>query len=923
MTYLWDDRDEAALLTQLRRIAATVQVPGFDDDWTWDSLLFGPARPHDDPSRLLLEVAVSLLPGLGDHAAHLPERALVHWLETTLGIPRLPVVGDTVVATVEADPAQVPLAVPQGTLLRGGKEVLRRGGGVVVAGAERRYATTAPLTVLGATSLGARSYRAATGERDMSGSWDGTVHTAPFRPFATPSAQPAPHVLRIRSDALASGGHGTQIDLEFIDGSAIDQLRQLTWWASSKEEGLVELPPAMGTGSVVQLRLDQECSHSELDGERVVFLEARASDPWPSNLLDVRFSDVRITVACKGLPADGGAYNDGIVDTSREFMPFGPTPRRGDSFYIRCDEAFSKPLHSLTINLGQLAEVSSLPVGMAGQWEHFTGDVQYQLEEQATDLGLESSDVAAFGQFLAGQASYFTSNPKVVWERLNADHDWNEWFADEELKSTPSGNAATNSGGGDEEGYSLPATVAGLEGGRWVRAFLRGGDFGWVAYQQGLADFAAAAAGLGNPPAGASAPIPPEPPLLTSVEIDYRSGEVQPTSVEATNGHGTRTLSLGGTSVSPFITSVPVIGEAAGFVAIGVDLPDAALGSSLSVWIDVDAASGCGSVEAPSEWEFATDGPWAPLEVDDGTLGLRQAGVLRLVSPLGWATGAKDLDETAGRWLRIHSNAPDVLGVVQAIVPDAVEAVYSSRVSGGDVDLTPTMPLDPGDLKGLVSPIAGIKKATNPAPGIPGRADEADESYAKRATYRARHRDRAVQPWDYEAIVLAEFPEVALALALPTYSPDGPDQPGWVGLLVIPQSNEPAPLPSVHLADRIKRALRNRMPLRAKLHVVCPTYHRFGVDAGVVLRHGVSAASARSSVTNALDREWRAVSRADNFGRRVFASSVIAFMEALPEVDHVTDLALSEDGAEGCGDCSPTCLTVSSGVHSLRLKEQL
>ena len=61
------------------------------------------------------------------HAAGLPARAHTAWLEEILGIPRLPVRPDRVVAHVTVEPKLAPAVVPPDTLLRGGKDARASG----------------------------------------------------------------------------------------------------------------------------------------------------------------------------------------------------------------------------------------------------------------------------------------------------------------------------------------------------------------------------------------------------------------------------------------------------------------------------------------------------------------------------------------------------------------------------------------------------------------------------------------------------------------------------------------------------------------------------------------------------------------------------------------------------------------------------
>ena len=59
-------------------------------------------------------------------------------------------------------------------------------------------------------------------------------------------------------------------------------------------------------------------------------------------------------------------YNDGAVDVSKEFQPFGAVAKRGDAFYLRSDEAFAKSLDTVTVTVALLHEGGAVVSSSAG-----------------------------------------------------------------------------------------------------------------------------------------------------------------------------------------------------------------------------------------------------------------------------------------------------------------------------------------------------------------------------------------------------------------------------------------------------------------------------------------------------------------------------------------------------------------------------
>ncbi len=468
-----------------------------------------------------------------------------------------------------------------------------------------------------------------------------------------------------------------------------------------------------------------------------------------------------------------------------------------------------------------------------------------------------------------------------------------------------------------------------------IRAFLDQGDFGWTGYQARIANFAAEAAKTNGSPK-ASDLLPPEPPVVSKVTLEYTTQASPVAELRARNGWSSGTLAAGDRMFGLPLDRDGVT-DAAGTIAVGLELPSTALGSTVSLYVDIAPAAACTTSDAIPivTWEYwsATGSRWSALDTVDGTMGLRQAGLLRFVAPADWGVGCRDVSAADGRWIRARTNLPDRLGTIRAIVPDAVTAEYRSQLVDPANDPTPATPLAARELKGLTVPIDGIKKFTNPLPGTVGRGPEPNATYVERAADWTRHRNRAVQAWDYEALVTTEFPEVATVRCLPHTGADDEVRPGVVGLVIVPYSDEPQPYPSVTLAERVLAALRGRLPVHARPVVLCPIYVEVSVEATALLRPGFSASESKRTLGAAIDAYLHPGAKAP-FGRDLFASTMVRFLESRPEVDHVTAFALK---AEPCPDasagidgrvervCVDPCrgLVASSGQHALTLAEQL
>jgi hypothetical protein len=886
-------------------MAAAARLAAFDADITWYDTLFelGPdgldtVSLPDQPDRALLAAMAAEYAELDTHVALLSDRTQVAWLRDILGIPRLPVVPDRVVAHVTADPKLAPAIVPRGTTLRGGKDAF---------GNERRYLTLDALTAHGAALAGVRALTAGGTAPGL----PGTATAAPEFPL-TPMAGPdAVHTMRVYSPALAFDGGDLTVQLAFGGATGVTGLAGAIWRYSRADGSPSPNLTGIVSGSNVTVTLTGSCGAPD------------GATPWlecffPANVPVPEafgFSSVTVRVTNRTAYVPQAAfYNDGLLDLTKEFQPFGTAAKRGDAFYLRSDEAFSKVLAGVTISVTVMQEggaVISAATGGSGVPEATSKNVDKALEQAKNKLGpayeVAKGDLDAIGVFVADQG-----DPSVRWQRRVGGH-WVNF-------GSPADRFGSMSGG------TVPSerfTVAGQEG-NFVRAFLSAGDFGWTSYQAALADFATrAVAGTSPKP---TMPTPPVPPVVSSITVSYITLPVAATRVESTSGWRYAIKPATGT-FHPFRRAVSDTGDT-GMVAIGLELPDAALGSSVSLYFEVDSAAPCGAVDpVEAHWQWWSGSGWQDLAVADGSRQLRESGLLRFVAPFGWPVGCADASAATGRWIRLVTNAPSRLGDVHAVVVDAVLADFASRAADPQLDTSSATALPPGTIKGLLSPIRGVKKVTNLA-SVRGRGPESDQAYLTRASARVRHRDRVIVPWDYEQRVALDFPEVAAVRCLPHTEGDGQREPGKVGLVVVPDRPlDPAPRPSVGLTERIIASLAPAKPIGAEIAVLCSLYAPVTVVATIRLRPGIAALTGKETITAALETVLHPTGTVPTrWGRTLYASTLIAFLERQPSVDVVTGFELRDatgslvelvevDACRG--------LYCSSGAHEIACEEQL
>jgi predicted phage baseplate assembly protein len=173
----------------------------------------------------------------------------------------------------------------------------------------------------------------------------------------------------------------------------------------------------------------------------------------------------------------------------------------------------------------------------------------------------------------------------------------------------------------------------------------------------------------------------------------------------------------------------------------------------------------------------------------------------------------------------------------------------------------------------------------------------------ERAPASLRDRRQAITAADYESMALEASPAVAVARALPTTHPSGRFAPGWVTVVIVPQSADPRPMPSFELRQLVQRSVSQRAPaaIARRIAVVPPSYLPVGVQAVVAPVDLAAGAPVLAAVKSALASFLQPLAggpdgRGWPFGRDVFVSDVASLLESLEGVDYVETLTLLRDG---------------------------
>ena len=325
-------------------------------------------------------------------------------------------------------------------------------------------------------------------------------------------------------------------------------------------------------------------------------------------------------------------------------------------------------------------------------------------------------------------------------------------------------------------------------------------------------------------------------------------------------------------------------------------------------------------------WDYLTNNQWQPLSPDfqviaDSTENLTRTGIVELAIPDNITT-ANTVMPAGLSWLRawVPTDVPGVCETI-AIYTQAVEASFvptpanpATGAPGNDLSRLAT-PLAAGSLSKLNTAVAAVTQVQQPMPSFGGQAQEqSGNAFFTRISELLRHKGRGIQKWDYERLVLQQYPQVWRAkcinhsyfLNAHEYMYDFPMAPGNVMVAVIPDTTQLAPADSlqprvpVSILEDIKTMLSGIISPFIQLFVVNPRYEPIDFCLQPVLVQGMSqeffSQQVQVDLTQFLAPWTTGDMDAFEFGQPLYRSDVLRFLESLYYIDYLLDLQMTHQG---------------------------
>jgi uncharacterized phage protein gp47/JayE len=304
------------------------------------------------------------------------------------------------------------------------------------------------------------------------------------------------------------------------------------------------------------------------------------------------------------------------------------------------------------------------------------------------------------------------------------------------------------------------------------------------------------------------------------------------------------------------------------------------------------------------ELQLAAEGPATEIIMGDLRLvrdrskRVTEAWVRWIAALHFYASGADDrnyqLDHFRGRLLFGDGKNGAIPPLGAAIL------ARTFRSGGGSAGNLPA-----GTIKQLLGAVSGVQGVSNPRSAEGGADGELLSDFAAQAPERLRARGRAISARDYETLAREASASVAFVRAIPGIDPSGRAVPGWVTVLILPESLDPRPEPSFGLREEVRSYLENYAPADVaashQIFVTRPEFFPVDVSATLITAQGQDSGVVSLNATIALQAFLHPLTGGPagqgwDLGRDVYLSDISAVLSGVAGVGAVAMLALLVNG---------------------------
>jgi hypothetical protein len=307
------------------------------------------------------------------------------------------------------------------------------------------------------------------------------------------------------------------------------------------------------------------------------------------------------------------------------------------------------------------------------------------------------------------------------------------------------------------------------------------------------------------------------------------------------------------------------------------------------------------------EWYILCDNYWKNLDKDilaNGIDNFLKSGIVKFGIPKQ-ATNDNTLFPANTIWVKakMHKKYDAVCKVIDVKTQVVTAQFFDNNNNLAHLDST----LPAKTISKLITRVPQIKSVQQPFNSFDGKPLESDPSYYLRVSERLRHKNRAITLWDYEHLILQEFPNVFRVKCLNHSFISGTEtsflSPGKVTLVVIPDIVDKnvfdiyEPRVSTAALNSIESFINSKNSMQVSAKVINPDYEKVIIKLDVKFYPQYDENFYKKQLNEDLIKflsPWAFdTSKQIIFGVELQRSIVIEYIENLYYVDFLSTLEMA------------------------------
>lgn len=632
-------------------------------------------------------------------------------------------------------------------------------------------------------------------------------------------------------------------------------------------------------------------------------------------LSDTLVKNIEISVDVKGVKSIQIENDNGALNSEKPYYPFTAQPIKGSNFFIKCPEMFSKRWQNADITINWKNTPDSIKDLYSGYIIQPNQNISLQEFE-----GLENSSIVSSDSYFKADTALLD---KEIWHTKANDIDLFKKI---------------------ENGYQTQFSINNVSDESGTSEVIR-----LTLNQSSLHDVypklytLALSAGSNS-----KKKIPNEPyiPFAEDIELNYSAKEDAYSYLnEDSEGEASKSKEVqlyhedafGQYEKEVKIQNIVPIHENGGELYIGLEAKTQTTVSLLIQMLEGSENPLADTFQNKEfiEWSILSKNTWIDLSKDmlqNETRRFLESGIVKFKI-------SKDIDTNHTRftdglvWVRARTKRSyDAVCKIQGIYTQAVLATFQNQNN----DLSHLNDgLAAKTIAKLITRVPQVKSVNQPYNSFDGKYKETDPEFYRRVSERLRHKHRAITQWDYEHLVLQEFPEVFKVKCLNHTSEKSYMDPGFVTLMVVPNiKNKNAfdiyqPRVSRATLNKIQNYVNELNTMHVDAQVINPNYKEAKVEAKVKFFEQYDETFYLKQLDEDIKKyisPWAFTDTKDiDFNVVLNVNQLVTYLEQLHYVDYIDEVKIKvndELQKQALIEVDPKSILVSAKQHNVSITNQ-